>query len=105
MNSTNEILEKILESGKLAEIIGEIKEKTFDSHKFIQLFAKHCESEYIQILAQCEAKTDIFRTVHSQIALFLKANQSDLGITKGKDVMSQDIFGIYMPNTNWSKNI
>lgn len=49
MKSINEFLKELLVSGKLQAIINDIDVKVFDSHQFIQHFAKGYESEYIAL--------------------------------------------------------
>jgi len=101
MESINEFLKELLVGGELQAVINDIDGKVFDSHQFIQHFAKRYESEYIEALAQCKTQTGQFRCVHSQIAQFLGDNQAQLGITRGKDVISKDIFGNDVPNASW----
>lgn len=104
MKSINEFLKELLASGDLQVIINDIDGTVFDSHQFIQHFAKRHESEYIEALTQCNSKTGQFRCVHSQIAQFLGDNQAQLGITRGyEDVISKDIFGNDVPNASWIK--
>lgn len=98
-----QFLKELLVSGKLQVIINDIDRKVFDSHQFIQHFAKGYESEYIEALKQCKTKTGQFRCVHSQIAQFLGDNQAQLGINRGEDVISKDIFGNDVPNASWIK--
>lgn len=103
MESINEFLKELLQSGELKAIINEIDGKVFDSHQFIQHFAKRYESEYIEALAQCKTQTGQFRCVHSQIAQFLGDNQAQLGINRDEDITSKDIFGNNVPNASWTK--
>jgi len=103
MESINEFLKELLKSGELKAIINEIDGKVFDSHQFIQHFAKRHESEYIEALAQCKTQTGQFRCIHSQIAQFLGDNQALIGVAKDKDVISKDIFGNDVPNASWIK--
>ena len=65
-----QFLKELLVSGKLQVIINDIDGKVFDSHQFIQHFAKGYESEYIEALKQCKTKTGQFRCVHSQMHNF-----------------------------------
>jgi len=103
MESINEFLKELLVSGDLQTIINKIDGKVFDSHQFIQHFAKRYESEYIEALKQCNTKPGQFRCVHSQIAQFLGDNQAQLGITRGENVISKDVFGNDVPNASWTK--
>ena len=73
------------------------KLEKFSSHVFIDKYIEKFESEYIDLLVEEKEKqasknpTDIFRKVHSQIAIFLSDKQDKLGIRHIDDVKDMDI--------------
>jgi hypothetical protein len=82
-------------------IYKEIKEKTFDSHKFIQHFSKKFEAEYVDFL--CQYTTNRFKTVNAEIALFMTNHKEALGIIDLGKVYSQNVFGDSTQIENWEK--
>ena len=86
-------------------VIRNIKENGFDSHCFIEQYAHDYEFEYLQDLLYYARAKKIFKTCHSQIALFLSAHQTEIGICKIKmSKKSKSIFGNKVPNEVWRKN-
>lgn len=73
------------------------KLETFSSHKFIGRYIENFESDYIDLLVEERERqasrnpTDIFRNVHSQIAILLSDNQEKLGIRHIGDVKDMNI--------------
>ena len=73
------------------------KLEKFSSHVFIDKYIEKFESEYIDLLVEEKEKqasknpTDIFRKVHSQIAIFLSDKQDKLGIRHIDDVKDMNI--------------
>ncbi len=94
------------------EVIKSLKEEDkklepFSSHKFIDKYIEKFESEYIDLLVEEKEKqasknpTDIFRKVHSQIAIYLRNNQEDLGISHIRDVKDMNIHYKETPCAEW----
>jgi hypothetical protein len=73
--------------------------RPFDSHAFIRVFSREFQSDYVRLLSQYA--TDPFEKVHGQIGRFLAENQSVLGITAQRKVLSINIFGENSENEQW----
>ena len=94
MNMTIEQAKRILEI-----LAKDEKLEKFSSHVFIDKYIEKFESEYIDLLVEEKEKqkqasknpTDIFRKVHSQIAIFLSDKQDKLGIRHIDDVKDMNI--------------
>ena len=87
-------------SSDIKVVIIDQLDETFNSHQFIESFAKKFESDYIKFLS----KYDSHKTVHSHIALGLAKCADEFGITKSiNDVVSRSVFGNDVPNKQWKK--
>ena len=75
----------------------------FNSHDFIEKFAKEFEPNYIDFLQQYRG-SGAFLTVHSQIAKFLSENSESLEILKTEKVRNKNIFGDDDEIQGWIKN-
>ena len=93
------------------EVIKILKEEdkkleTFSSHKFIGRYIENFESEYIDLLVEerqaSKNPADIFRNVHSQIAILLSDNQEKLGIRHIGDVKDMNIHYRETSCAEWS---
>ena len=82
----------------IQEIIGHL-ERPFDSHMFIQKFAKRFQTDYVQLLTAYDQ--DPFFEVHKQIGKFLSLNQTQLGIKSNGQKESPNIFGEQSKNEEW----
>jgi len=74
----------------------------FNSHEFIEKFAKKFEVEYIELLCQYKNR-GAFQNVHSQIGLYLSENSVHLGIRKTIKTESRNIFGDIDKIQEWEK--
>ncbi len=79
----------------------EIKDKTFDSHEFIQHFAKKFEAEYSGFLSQY--KKDPEQKVNAQIGRFLKKHRADLRIESIGRIRTLNVHGRKTGNELWQK--
>lgn len=87
---------------ELKQIISvDIKENKFDSHDFIEIFMKKYELDYVKFLIKYDLKP--FRTLNSQIAIFLSKNASELNIQKQGKGKSESVFGLEVDNERWLK--
>lgn len=113
-NSVKTILEGVEKSGQTLEsIIAKIKTSdkgTFDSHDFIEAFAKAREADYVEMLSgyvadHPEKKKGIFRIINSQIVKYLDKNSARLGVEKinGEKGKSESVFGLSTDNQVWKK--
>lgn len=102
MNMTIEQAKRILDI-----LAKDEKLETFTSHKFIGRYIEKYESEYIKLLVEERERqaskdpTDIFRKVHSQIAIFLSDKQDELGISHIGDVDDMNIHYRKTPCAKW----
>jgi hypothetical protein len=64
--------------GFIREIVDNL-DSSFDSHRFIQKFAKRFEADYIDFLNNYRGE-GAFQKVHEQIASALRRHEADLGI-------------------------
>lgn len=87
MNSTNEILGKMLASGKLGIIVKKLKGKNLILMISFRYFLNVMKTIIFNCLLSVKQRL-IFRTVHSQIAKFLERHKSDLSINRSLDVVS-----------------
>ncbi|MCR4619656.1 MAG: hypothetical protein K5633_03080 [Paludibacteraceae bacterium] len=83
------------------------EENVFNSHRFIEKYRKRFEIRYIAwLVSNIENIENIpsFQATNSQIAILLRDNQPELGITKldKKDDLTD--FGYENPVTNWRAN-
>ncbi len=74
---------------------------TFNSHDFIQKFAKQFERNYVEFLHAYEEEA--FRIVDSQIAKYLSEHEEYFGIAKSRKVKSKNIFGETDEIQEWNK--
>ena len=72
----NRINREVAES--VLEELRDKKDTEFSSHDFIEEYCKQNEREYIEWLVRYIESDEIFKTAHSQIALFLAHNAGDL---------------------------
>jgi hypothetical protein len=73
----------------------------FNSHDFIQKFAKLFERNYVEFLHAYQEEA--FRIVDSQIAKYLSDHEEYFGIVKTKKVRSKNIFGDFDEIQEWNK--
>ncbi len=73
----------------------------FDSHEFIKSFAKEFEDTYVSFLSNYDGNNH--RTVHFQIANYIRKNMEYLKIQKNGKRNSDSIFGRNVPNEEWIK--
>ncbi|MFD2939188.1 hypothetical protein [Flavobacterium notoginsengisoli] len=78
----------------IKNIIAEFEiDKEFSSHDFIEKFTDKHESDYIEMLVKYKGSGNSFRTVHSQIALYLSSKKEFLGIYKTQRKESENVRG------------
>lgn len=92
--SIKSYLENLLSSTNDIQDIIDGLDTTFNSHQFIEKFAHTHEEEYIDMLVQYKGKK-AFKTVHSQIAKFLKAHsgKAPLNIRDTGTTINLNVFG------------
>jgi len=73
----------------------------FNSHDFIQKFAKLFERNYVEFLHRYEEEA--FRIVDSQIAKYLSEHEEYFRIAKTRKVRSKNIFGENDEIQEWNK--
>jgi hypothetical protein len=85
-------------------IIAKMKDE-FDSHAFINELIQTSERDYILwlVIYMAMGKKAIFRTVNSQIGLYLSQKQDDLDIEKRERVSSLTVKGTDSENQEWKK--
>ena len=93
----------IFMQGQIPMIEAIIKElpNSFDSHQFIQKFARRFEVEYVWYLSQYDKEP--FRKVNMQIGRFLSENKDLLKIKDMGEWDSPNVFGDLTKNEYWQK--
>ncbi|WP_018464128.1 hypothetical protein [Segatella paludivivens] len=76
----------------------------FSSHEFIGRYIKMYEYNYIDMLVEYmnTHTLEIFKTVHTQIANFLSANQDKLGIYLNGEVIDMNIHYLETRCKKWN---
>lgn len=93
--------EVIIMNTEEAKSILKLMGAQFDSHEFIVKFIYHFTAAYGQILV----KHNNVAHAHSEIAKFLRQNESNLMIRKTGEHTSPDIFGTPALCATWEKTI
>ena len=96
----NRIDQRVAERVLLA--LQDKKDTEFSSHDFIEEYYKQNEREYINWLVRYNKSDEIFKTAHSQIALFLAHNAGELqpwyqenGRRKSENVHGEDDYSMW----------
>lgn len=98
---------KIEQAQKVIEILKKENPKTFSSHEFIGAYSKMFESDYINMLAEYKNKQTFketsknFGKLHSQIGIFLKRNENELGIISVGKVTDMNVHHLETPSEKW----
>lgn len=97
MNIKIEEVKEVIQSLKAENL------KKFSSHKFIGSYIKMFEGHYIEMLVEYKNNNtqDIFKVLHSQIAIFLESNQDRLNISFSGNVEDMNVHHIKTANAEW----
>ena len=81
------------------------EENVFNSHRFIEKYRKRFEDQYDAWLnSYSSGRISRVQKTNSQIAILLRDNQPELGITKLDKEDDLTDFGYENPVTNWQAN-
>jgi len=86
------------------QIIDNCLSEEFHSHDFIKQLIKHHEERYVREMnGSISSGNGIFRSLHSQIGLYLSQKREILGIEPRDKVSSENIKGNVSENQGWRK--